>query len=237
MGRAGRLRKPELHRSHKELNRALHELHKGAGLPSLATVATELKGAGISRSTIYDAFSSTRLPNWHVVDALVEVLATRHPRTAPEQQVETFHALWLLAVDEEDDGAGHDLRNAPEEPQDDTGDRLTVRLTGGKSTIVKSVSDIDILASTGASALVSSMTAEAWPRMREQVSAIFHRRYEGRIWLHVPYELKDRAKEFGARWDADYKLWFIEKPVPELMEYQVPGPHPPEIQLGDTNKG
>lgn len=237
VGRPGRLSKPELRGNHKELNRALHELHKGAGLPSLAAMAAELKGAGISRSTIYDAFSSTRLPNWHVVDALVEVLATRHPRTAPEQEVETFHALWLLAVDDEDDGTGPNPRDTPVEPQDDTGDRLTIRLTGGKSTTVKPVNDIDILASAGTAALVSSMMAEAWPRMREQVSTIFSRRYEGRIWLYVPYELKDRAKEFGARWDADYKLWFIEEPVPELMEYQVPGPHPPEIQLGDINAG
>lgn len=235
MGRAGRLRKPELHGNHKELNRALHELHKGAGLPSLATVATELKGAGISRSTIYDAFSSTRLPNWHVVDALVEVLATRHPRTAPEHEVESFHALWLLAVDEEDD-ADHAPRSAPEEPQHDTGDRLTIRLPDGTSTALKP-SSIDILASAGASAIVSSIGTEAWSRMREQVGAIFNRRYEGRIWLHVPYELKDLAKEFGARWDADYKLWFIEEPVPELMEYQVPGPHPPDIQLGEINTG
>ncbi|QUW78590.1 helix-turn-helix transcriptional regulator [Streptomyces mirabilis] len=69
----------------------------------------ELKGAGISRSTVYDAFSSTRLPSWQVVDALVEVLGTRHPRTAPEEEQPRFYDLWIGAVSEEDEEQGDDL--------------------------------------------------------------------------------------------------------------------------------
>ncbi|MFF4177639.1 DUF5710 domain-containing protein [Streptomyces sp. NPDC001750] len=72
-------------------------------------MAQELKGAGISRSTIYDAFSSTRLPSWQVVDALVETLGTRHPRTSPEEEQPRFYDLWLGAVSDEDEEMGDDL--------------------------------------------------------------------------------------------------------------------------------
>ncbi|MGW6559430.1 DUF5710 domain-containing protein [Streptomyces hydrogenans] len=215
----------------------MHELHKGAGLPSLATVATELKGAGISRSTIYDAFSSTRLPNWHVIDALVEILATRHPRTTPEQEAENFHALWLLSVDEEEDDARHAPRDAPEGSQGGTGDQLTIRLTGNGPNSKLANAQLDTLTSQVAGPLVSALAADGWQRTRERVGAIFNRRYDGRIWLQVPYDVKGRAKEFGARWDPDYMLWFIEEPVPELMQFQVSGPHPPELSLGDTSQG
>lgn len=101
MGRAGRLSKPELAGSHGKLNAALHELHKGAGLMSLSSMARQLEGAGISRSTIYAAFCGKRLPKWEVVDALVEILATRHPRTSPEGSQPRLYDLWLRAVDEE----------------------------------------------------------------------------------------------------------------------------------------
>lgn len=101
MGRAGRLRKPKLSGSHGRLNTALHELHKEAGLTSLSVMARALEGAGISRSTIYDAFSSTRLPSWHVVEALVEVLGTKHPQGTPEEIGPRFYELWQHAIDEE----------------------------------------------------------------------------------------------------------------------------------------
>jgi hypothetical protein len=104
MGRAGRLHKPALSGSHATLNTALHELHKGAGLISISAMAHALNGAGISRSTIYDAFASMRLPSWEVVDALVEILATKHPQTSPKEVQPRFHELWLSAVDEEADG-------------------------------------------------------------------------------------------------------------------------------------
>ncbi|MER5413900.1 DUF5710 domain-containing protein [Streptomyces virginiae] len=183
-------------------------------------MAKELDGAGISRSTIYDAFASTRLPNWHVVEALVEVLATKHPRTTPEQEAETFYALWLLAVGDEGGEPPHeDQRDRPEGSPDGTGDHLSIRMTGFEG-----------------SAVAAMLTGGAVP-LYTRTAAIFNRRYEGRIWLQVPYELKTQAKELGARWDPDYKLWFVEGPVPELMRYQVPGPHPPRVELGDTSAG
>ncbi|MFI0774143.1 DUF5710 domain-containing protein [Streptomyces sp. NPDC021212] len=199
-------------------------------------MATELKGAGISRSTIYDAFASKRLPNWHVVDALVEVLATRHPRTTPEQEADAVHALWLLAVGEEEDGAPHALHDISEGPRNDAGDHLAIRLTGHDPKLMNAQLAAT-LASEAASPVVEAIVAQERKQARERIGTIFNRRYEGRIWLQVPYDLKGRAKEFGARWDADYRLWFIEEPVPDLMQYQVRGPHPPRLGLGDTNEG
>ncbi|MFD3488761.1 DUF5710 domain-containing protein [Streptomyces sp. NPDC058665] len=219
VGRPGRFQKPKLHGSHAQLNEALHELHRGAGLLSLGKLAEALKGADVKRSTIYDAFSSSRLPAWHVVDALVEILATRDPRTTPEDVLPRFHGLWLLAVEEEDSAE----------------DVLSIRLTG--NTVDSGNPDLAALAAAGSSAIVSAMATEAWEHMRKRTHELFQRRYAGRIWLSVPYGLKDRVKEHGGRWDADYRLWFIEEPVPELMQYQVPAPMPPGPELGNTAKG
>ncbi|WP_405614492.1 hypothetical protein [Streptomyces sp. NBC_00076] len=64
-------------------------------------MAREVRGAGISRSSIHDAFSSVRLPQWHVVDALLEILASKAPGLTAEQQLEPMHALWLRAAEAE----------------------------------------------------------------------------------------------------------------------------------------
>ena len=36
---------------------------------------------------------------------------------------------------------------------------------------------------------------------------------DGRLYLYVPYELKDDAKKFGCRWCSEYKSWYITKYV------------------------
>jgi len=100
MGRAGQFRKPELAGAHQELNAALHRLHLLAGLPSLAEVARVLKGAGISRSTVHDAFCGQRLPKWRVVDALVEVLSSQAPGGRPQEDQKVLHEVWLRAAQE-----------------------------------------------------------------------------------------------------------------------------------------
>ncbi|MGV9917034.1 hypothetical protein ACWDUK_07375 [Streptomyces cellulosae] len=64
-------------------------------------MAGELRDAGISRSLIHDAFSSVRLPQWRVVDALIEILASKAPGLTSEQQLEPIHALWLRAAEAE----------------------------------------------------------------------------------------------------------------------------------------
>lgn len=103
MGRAGQLRKPELSGAHQELNAALHRLHLLAGRPSLTEVARVLRGAGISRSTVHDAFCSQRLPKWKVIDALVEVLSSQAPGGRPEDDQRVLHEVWLRAAQESDD--------------------------------------------------------------------------------------------------------------------------------------
>lgn len=103
MGRAGQLRKPELVGAHQELNAALHRLHLLAGRPSLAEIAQALKGAGISRSTIHDAFCSQRLPKWKVIDALVEVLSSQAPGGRPEEDQKVLYEVWLRAAKEGDE--------------------------------------------------------------------------------------------------------------------------------------
>lgn len=114
MGRPGVFRKPELDGyEHREFNNALHRLHLLAGRPSLTTMARELQAAGMSRSSIHDAFSSTRLPQWHVVDALLEILASRAPGRTPEQQLESMHALWLGAAEAEQRSISQSAQTVP----------------------------------------------------------------------------------------------------------------------------
>jgi hypothetical protein len=43
-----------------------------------------------------------------------------------------------------------------------------------------------------------------------------------RTYLNVPYAEKDKAKDKGARWDADRKKWYVVgKEVPEGLESYV----------------
>ncbi|MGW6016201.1 hypothetical protein [Streptomyces sp. NPDC055210] len=103
MGRPGEFKRPQLPEGPlKDLTDALHELHLRAGRPTLSDLARALEG-GVSRSRLHDALTSGRLPRWEVVDALVEVLGSRARGTAPEQELDRFHALWQRAVSE----AGH----------------------------------------------------------------------------------------------------------------------------------
>ncbi|WP_405968968.1 serine/threonine-protein phosphatase [Streptomyces sp. NBC_00988] len=85
------------------MNAALHRLHLLAGRPSLTEVARVLRGAGISRSTVHDAFCSQRLPKWKVIDALVEVLSSQAPGGRPEDDQRVLHEVWLRAAQESDD--------------------------------------------------------------------------------------------------------------------------------------
>jgi hypothetical protein len=70
---------------HRELNDALHDLHHRAGWPSLRTLAN---AAGCSHTTVSTAFSSPRLPNWGLVELLVEAM---------DGDTAQFHQLWVAA--------------------------------------------------------------------------------------------------------------------------------------------
>ncbi|MFE7129993.1 hypothetical protein ACFVIM_03965 [Streptomyces sp. NPDC057638] len=98
MGRPGRFKHPELTEGPlKDLNNALHQLHLRAGLPSLSTMCRAMTGA-ISRTRLHDAFSKPGLPPWDVIDALVEVLATRAHSTSPESEIPLFERMWRTAA-------------------------------------------------------------------------------------------------------------------------------------------
>ncbi|MFJ7902389.1 DUF5710 domain-containing protein [Streptomyces sp. NPDC096198] len=201
MGRAGRLRKPELTGSHAELNTALHALHKGAGLISLSAMVRALEGAGISRSTIYDAFSSRRLPSWDVVDALVEVLATKHPQMAPEEVQPRFHRLWLSAVDEEPYAAPAPDQEASESQW----------FSAPSPDSPWFVAPAQVHYDPSYEVVLESVIAETQD-------------YDGkRVWLNVPAKDRAAAKTLGALWDATAKRWYAVDPSPDLIRWRPDG--------------
>ncbi|MGW5421608.1 hypothetical protein [Streptomyces sp. NPDC003943] len=58
-------------------------------------------GDGVaSPSRIHDAFTKPRLPDWELLDVIVEALARKIPRADPTAEVERFHALWDAASDD-----------------------------------------------------------------------------------------------------------------------------------------
>lgn len=117
------LGKPDLPQgAHKSLNRLLHSIHVRSGRPSCRQMENEInkgkeKASGsldgtadkvwISRSTIHDAFSSTRLPALEVVHALVDLLARRGPLANPERAAinrRLMCELWVRAAERQQDG-------------------------------------------------------------------------------------------------------------------------------------
>ena len=71
--------------AHQDLVRALHELHHGAGWPSLRSLA---RHTGVSHTTVSKVFSSSVLPPWGTLELLVEAMGGSRSE---------FHALWLAA--------------------------------------------------------------------------------------------------------------------------------------------
>lgn len=207
MGRAGRLHKPELTGSHGRLNKALHTLHKEAGLMPLSGMVRTLDGSGISRSTIYDAFSSTRLPAWHVVEALVEVLGTKHLRTTPEEILPGFYDLWQSAIDEE-------AEESPIQPPN----------ASGPSPWFKPPREGFIHKETGEPAGVDSQSPWFKPPREGDPSRLPAPR--GRVGLRVPHGEKDEAIALGARWDPERPSWYIDTPTYEVLS-RWPAEEPP----------
>ncbi|MEU0692091.1 hypothetical protein [Streptomyces uncialis] len=107
------LKRPELPEGPlRALNRALHDLHERAGIPSVRDLEHRLGGSRVvSRSRIYDAFTSRRLPSWGLLQLLTEELTKTIPRSDPVREEVKLHTLWLAA-------SGHDAQGRPKaEPQ------------------------------------------------------------------------------------------------------------------------
>ncbi|MFB6555912.1 hypothetical protein [Streptomyces sp. NPDC056405] len=141
------MQKPELSLgAHSALNDALHRLHRLAKYPSLNSMAAALAARKVndaSRTTIYNAFSSSRLPMPGLVDAVVVELASRVRNVTPEQidaACVGFDNLWFLADFEDRHGKGETARTDEDErvsadgPAE--GDRLPVVWRAGQTVLV-----------------------------------------------------------------------------------------------------
>jgi replicative DNA helicase len=78
----------------RDLVDALHQLHLLAGYPSARQLQREIGGAGVaSHTAVHNLFTGTSLPNWGLIELLVEVLA-RQARLNEKAEVERFRQLW-----------------------------------------------------------------------------------------------------------------------------------------------
>jgi CRISPR system Cascade subunit CasE len=75
MGRAGEINRPDLPAGRmRDLNAALHELHREAGFPSARELA---RAAGLGHSTVHNLFTRDRVPQYDPFMAVVGGLALR----------------------------------------------------------------------------------------------------------------------------------------------------------------
>ncbi|OIV39312.1 hypothetical protein BIV57_00215 [Mangrovactinospora gilvigrisea] len=96
---------------HRRFNRALHQLHLAAGRPSLSAIS---QVCVYQRSAISTAMSSTVIPSWTVVDALVTALVELAPIALDrDEHIKDLHQLWMAAASHQHG----DLQD--EDPQDD----------------------------------------------------------------------------------------------------------------------
>jgi DNA-binding CsgD family transcriptional regulator len=94
----GQLKRPDLAAGPlRDLNDALHVLHRTAGWPSLRVLVHQL--AAVSRGSLHALFSSGTLPTWGYVELVVEQLANT-ARLNQRAERDRFHELWLKAAEE-----------------------------------------------------------------------------------------------------------------------------------------
>ncbi|WP_327376495.1 hypothetical protein OG393_22595 [Streptomyces sp. NBC_01216] len=89
----------------KDLNTALHDLHRRAGRPSTRDLAKLIGPRVASKSRVYDAFSSDRLPSWGLIQVLAEALCEFIPGSAFSEEEQRLHGLWLAATGADDNHA------------------------------------------------------------------------------------------------------------------------------------
>ncbi|MFB7260659.1 hypothetical protein ACFCXH_00600 [Streptomyces nojiriensis] len=82
----------------KDLNDALHELHRQAGQPSTRDLAKLIGPKVASKSRVHDAFSSDRLPSWGLIQVLAEALCGSVPGSDFATEEQRLHSLWLAAT-------------------------------------------------------------------------------------------------------------------------------------------
>ncbi|MFF5663689.1 type I-E CRISPR-associated protein Cas6/Cse3/CasE [Streptomyces griseofuscus] len=121
MGRSGEIKRPDLPPGRmRELNAALHELHREAGFPSARQMADAV---GWGRSTVHNLFARPRLPQYDQFMAVTDHLALRALARRPiggsqEQALDAIsnrlHELWHRAKAE---GSVQQTRQPPHSTQ------------------------------------------------------------------------------------------------------------------------
>ncbi|MFF5650383.1 type I-E CRISPR-associated protein Cas6/Cse3/CasE [Streptomyces collinus] len=121
MGRAGEIKRPDLPAGRmRDLNAALHELHREAGFPSAREIA---RAVGLGPSTVHNVFARERLPRYDQCMAVAGCLAlralTRRPMGGSQEQTldaisNHLHELWHRAKAE---GSVQQTRQPPHSAQ------------------------------------------------------------------------------------------------------------------------
>lgn len=111
MGRAGAIKQPILaHGPVRDLNMALHELHRRSGFPSVREIA---RTVGLGHSTVHNVFAQARLPQYDQLMAVAGCLALRDfaQSLISEQKLDAvsgrFHDLWQRAKIADEVQRGH----------------------------------------------------------------------------------------------------------------------------------
>ncbi|MFJ1954631.1 hypothetical protein ACIOGT_25775 [Streptomyces microflavus] len=170
------MQKPELSPgAHSALNDALHRLHQLAKYPSLNSMAAALTAREVndaSRTTIYNAFSSSRLPMPGLVDAVVVELASRVRNVTPEQidaACVGFDNLWFLADFEDRHRMGETARTGEDERVSANGraegDRLPVVRRGGQTVLVSRAGHESLVNSHGRLRELSELSRQHLSKM------------------------------------------------------------------------
>ncbi|MEU9520040.1 type I-E CRISPR-associated protein Cas6/Cse3/CasE [Streptomyces sp. NPDC048224] len=121
MGRAGEIKRPDLPAGRvRDLNAALHELHRDAGFPSAREMA---RAVGLGHSTVHNLFARNRLPQYDQFMAVTGCLAlralARRPMDGSQEQTldaisNHLHELWHRA---KADGSIKQTRQPPHSAQ------------------------------------------------------------------------------------------------------------------------
>lgn len=106
MGRAGRLRLPDLEPGPVlRLKQALHELHLRAGAPSIGEIVLDT-GRVHSRSVVHGVFSAPAAPRRDPMATVAEALLRRVRNADVERELDRLHLLWQEAWAADAPGTG-----------------------------------------------------------------------------------------------------------------------------------
>jgi CRISPR system Cascade subunit CasE len=119
VGRAGAIKQPVLaHGPIRDLNMALHDLHRRAGFPSAREIA---RTVGMGHSTVHNVFARARLPQYDQLMKVAGCLALRAftQSSISEQALDSvsgsFHELWQRAKIADEVQRGHQATHSTQQ--------------------------------------------------------------------------------------------------------------------------